>query len=280
MSAVAAVATASSTLELTDVGVRIGKAEILLGATASFEAGEFVVLLGPNGAGKSTLLKAVAGLLDARGRIEIGGRGLKSFSLADRARQMSYLPQGGDIHWPLSVRDIVRLGRLPYGAASGSMTAGDHAAVENAMSRCDVLRLGSRLANTLSGGERMRVLLARALAVQAPILLADEPLTSLDPAHQIDAMRLLSEEAARGRTVLAVIHDVALACRFATRIVAIQQGVIMADGRAEELLESGALSSLFGLDFEQAHTASGSSTIVARLDSAAARPNIQNASNH
>ena len=280
MSAAFAIAAHSPALELTDVGVRIGKAEILRDATAKFEAGEFVVLLGPNGAGKSTLLKAVTGLLAAQGRIQFGGRSLRSLSVAERARQMSYLPQGGDIHWPLSVRDIVRLGRLPYGAAPGSMTLADHAAVEDAMGRCDVLNLASRLATSLSGGERMRVLLARALAVRAPILLADEPLTSLDPAHQIDAMRLLSEEAARGRTVLAVIHDVALACRFATRIVAIQQGVIMADGRAEELLESGALSSLFGLDFEQAHTASGSSTIVARLDSAAARPNIQNASNH
>ena len=244
-------------LRLNDVRVALGRREIVADVTADFRAGEFVVILGPNGAGKSTLLKAIAGILGFRGKIETLGRPMADLNAAERSRLIGYLPQNGGIHWPVPVHNIVALGRMPHGDS-------DTAIVEQAMTSCDIRHLASQPATDLSGGERTRVLLARLLAVQASIIIADEPVSSLDPAHEIAVMRLLRQEADRGRLVIAVLHDIGLAHRFASRLLALKQGRIVADASPKDILQGGLLDELFGLKFDVASTGRGQQSLVAR----------------
>jgi iron complex transport system ATP-binding protein len=250
-------------LLLRNVSVSRNGRRVIDGVSAELRGGEFVALLGRNGAGKTTLLKAMAGLLPSNGDLELDGRSLASLAVHERARTIAYLPQSGEIHWPLSVVDIVALGRMPYGA-SRKLNADDRAAIARAIGACDLESLAPRRATELSGGERARALLARMLAVEAHILLADEPVAALDPAHQLAVMETLAGEAARGRLVIIVLHDVAMALRFCSRAIAIADGRIAADGAPEQLLTSGALSTLYGVDFALAQTETGDSAAVMR----------------
>ena len=159
---------------------------------------------------------------------------------ADLARRIAYVPQGQMLHWPLTVERLVGLGRLPHLAPMSRIGDADTAAIERAMARADVLDLRDRIATELSGGERARVLFARALAVEAPALIADEPLASLDPGHQIDVMDMLRAEAAGGALVIAVLHDLTLAARYCDRLLLIDAGRIVADGSARRGADRGA----------------------------------------
>jgi iron complex transport system ATP-binding protein len=235
-------------LSLESVSVRLGGRAVVDGVTLTLQAGRLVALLGPNGAGKTTLLKAVAGLLPSQGAVRIGGYRLDSFSRAIRARRIGYLPQGHQVHWPLSARDVVALGRFPHGLADPArMNASHAAAVDAAMARTDTIRFAGQAVMTLSGGERARVMLARALAVEAGILLADEPTASLDPRHQITVMQDLKAESRRGALVVAVTHDIALASRLADEIVLMHEGRIVAQGNPAEVLTDERLASVYGV---------------------------------
>ncbi len=238
-------------IDLHEVGVSLGRGRdarwILKNLSLALVPSEFTVIIGPNGAGKTTLLRAMAGLLPATGRILIGGRELARCSRAERGRMMSYLAQGGRIHWPLSVRDVVAIGRLPFGGAMQKLNDADCRIVEHAMTACCVDHLALRPATALSGGEKARVLLARAFAVQAPILLADEPAASLDPAHQVAIMTRLQQEAVAGRTVVAVLHDLSLAAQYATRIIVLDTGAIVDDGPPEVIFNGPTLDRVFGI---------------------------------
>ena len=194
-------------------------------------------MIGPNGAGKSTIARAAVGLLPATaGRVLLDGRDVTAIPRATIARTIGYLPQGQTLHWPLTVERLVALGRLPHLAPFSRIGADDRAAIERAMTRADITHLARRTATELSGGERARVLLARALAVEAPILVADEPLAALDPEHQLQVMDLLSTEAADGHLVVAVMHDLNLAMRFCHRLLIISQGRLIADGAPDAVL--------------------------------------------
>jgi iron complex transport system ATP-binding protein len=238
-------------IELHEVGVSLGRgrdARAIIGnLSIAFSPGQFTIVIGPNGAGKTTLLRAMAGLLPASGRIAINGQNLTALSAGERGRAIAYLAQGGRIHWPLAVRDVVALGRLPYGAAPVRLSDADRCIVHQAMAACRIDPLASRQATALSGGEKARVLLARSLAVQAPILLADEPAASLDPAHQVAIMAMLQQEAVIGRTVIAVLHDLSLAARYATRIVVLDNGGVAADGTPDDVFAGLTLDRIFGI---------------------------------
>ena len=245
----------SARLDLRLDEVALGGKTVLRDISFSVGPGEIVALVGPNGAGKTTLLRAIAGLVPARGEIDIDGMALAALKPAQRARRIAYLAQNGAIHWPLAVRDIVALGRLPHAGAGARLGPADRAIVEAALRDCCLDHLGDSLADTLSGGERARVLLARALAVEAPLLLADEPVAALDPALQVATLRLLASQAAAGRAVIVVMHDLGQAARIANRFLVLVNGRLVADGPPRPLYESGALQSAFGIGFVWAEAA-------------------------
>ena len=246
------------------VVVRLGDALIVDGAALDLRAGELTVLIGPNGAGKTTLMRALAGLVPAEGRIEIDGKPLSSLTARDRAQRIAYLPQGHVFHWPMPVAAVVALGRYAYGDAFSAITDADRRAVEKALAATDTAGFANRAVTTLSGGERARVALARALACEAPILLADEPTVSLDPRHQLVVMGLLARAAHDGGAVLAIGHDLALAARFADRIVIMDRGRLVADGAPREVLTAERIAAVFGVEAVITDDASGPHPVLLR----------------
>jgi len=236
------------TVSLQSISVRLGNRAVVSDISAYLAAGSLIGVIGPNGAGKSTLVRALMGLVPiSGGAVRIDGTAVNAFGREELARQIAYLPQGQELHWPLSVERLVALGRLPHLAPFSRMTEADHAAVETAMARADVLHLRHRNALELSGGERARVLLARALAVGARGLVADEPLASLDPGHQIDVMELLLREARSGALVIAVLHDLTMAARYCDRLLLIDRGVLAADGLPADVLTPRRLADTYGI---------------------------------
>jgi ABC-type cobalamin/Fe3+-siderophores transport systems, ATPase components len=235
-------------LDLKSLTVELGGRRVLDDVTLSIGEGEFVGLVGPNGAGKSTLLKAIVGLLPAGGEIALGGEAARSLSARETGRRLSYLAQEREIAWPVPVEDLVMLGRaarLPSFARPGPQ---DAAAVARAMRRMEVEALARRPATELSGGEKARVLIARALAQETPLLLADEPTAALDPAHQIALMRVFADLAGEGGAVVACLHDLGLAARWCTRIVLLDAGRIIADGAPLDALTPERLRSVYGVE--------------------------------
>ncbi|WP_291849433.1 ABC transporter ATP-binding protein [Bradyrhizobium sp.] len=207
---------------------------------------QLVALVGPNGAGKTTLLRALAGLIPSEGGIEIGGEALPSLPLRERARRFGYLPQGHVMHWPLPARDIVALGRYPHGATDPArLSPADAEAVLRAMQAMDVMAFGGRRVTELSGGERSRVALARVLAVEAPVILADEPTASLDPRHQIDVMKNLRATADSGVLVVVVTHDLGLAARFADQVLVLCEGRLASQGAPMQALSERVMAEVF-----------------------------------
>ena len=251
-------------LHAADVVVRFGDALVIDGATLDLRAGELTVLIGPNGAGKTTLMRALAGLFAAEGRIEIDGRPLSSFDARERARRIAYLPQGHIFHWPMPVAAVVALGRYAHGDAFSSLTDADRRAIAQALAATATAGFAARPVTTLSGGERARVALARALASEAPILLTDEPTVSLDPRHQLVVMELLARAAHSGGAVLAIVHDLTLAARFADRIVVMDNGRLIAEGAPREVLTPQRIADVFAVEAVIAEDAAGPFPILRR----------------
>lgn len=233
---------------LEDVAVRLAGRGIVGGVSLELSGGALVALIGPNGAGKTTLLKAMAGLLPHGGRIAINGSEGASLDRRARARLIGYLPQGHQVHWPLPAEDIVALGRFPHGVVDPRrLSPEDGRIIHEAMRVTGTQGLAGQSATTLSGGERARIMLARVLAVEAPILLADEPTASLDPRHQLVVMEILRQQARQGRMVVAVTHDLTLAARMADRIVLMDGGMVVASGAPADVLSDRQLAKTYGI---------------------------------
>jgi iron complex transport system ATP-binding protein len=230
-------------LRLSNVSAAYAGRVALEGAIAHFDAGKVTGIVGPNGAGKTTLLRVAMGYLPHEsGVVRVLDRDLPGCSREWLARSIAYLPQENAVQWPMLVERIVALGRVPYGARDDGA-----AAIADAMARCDVSQFASRRLNELSAGERARVLLARALATQAQILLVDEPAAHLDPAHQLRLMELLRAEAARGVAVAITLHDLSLASRFCDEIVVLRDGRVTGQGAPADVLSDAALAQVFGI---------------------------------
>jgi iron complex transport system ATP-binding protein len=249
-------------LRARSTSVRLGGNLVVEQVDVTLHAGELVALVGPNGAGKTTLIRALAGLLPADGEIVLGGRRLPAMSNRERARAVAYLPQGHVFHWPMQVAAIVALGRHPHMDPFSTPSPQDRAAVRQAMERTAITLFAQRSVTTLSGGERARVALARALATEAPVLLADEPTASLDPRHQLIVMELLRHAAHDGGAVLAILHDLTLAARFADRVLVMDGGRIVADGAPAEALSPDRVAQVFGVETMSVDTGEGMALIA------------------
>ena len=236
------------TIRAQNLSVRLGRHPAVDGMDLDLKPGQLVGIIGPNGAGKSTLIRAMLGLVKRDGgTMLIDGIDSARLDRRDIARRIAYLPQGQTLHWPLAVERLVALGRMPHLGPLSRLSAEDAAQIDAALTRADVLHLKGRIATELSGGERARVLLARALAVGAPALIADEPLAALDPGHQIDVMDLLKGEARSGSLVVTVLHDLSMAARYCDRLVLMDHGSLVADGPPLDVLTEANLAKVYGI---------------------------------
>lgn len=237
-------------LTLTGLSVTRRRRPVLHGVNMILKPGEFVGLIGPNGAGKSSLMEAALGLIPFSGRSS-----LARMPPDRRARHAAYLPQAREIAWPVSVADLVALGRIPW--PGGGRSGVDRIAIDAAIARMGLEPFRKRTALRLSGGEQNRALIARALAQDTPLLIADEPVAGLDPAQQLACLRLFRELASEGRTVLASIHDLGLAARFCTRLVLLAGGHVLADGPVDGVLRDELLRRAFGISVRRVETPDG-----------------------
>ncbi len=235
------------TLVAQDIGVRLGDAQILKGVQAAFARGQVSAIVGPNGAGKSTLLDCLTGLrLPDRGEVLLDGTRLADILPGQRARRLGYLPQVQDVHWDIDARALVAMGRFPHRGAFSGESEADRAAIDDAMMAMDVTGFAGRSVNSLSGGERARVLVARVLATQPDWLLVDEPLANLDIAHQLDMLAAMRRAADNnGMGVVMVLHDLSHAMNFADHAVMLDRGQVAASGGPANALSAQNIESVY-----------------------------------
>lgn len=236
-------------LVISNITARRDGIEVLRQASFIARRGAVTGLIGPNGVGKTTLLKTIAGLLPLDGTVKFDGQLLPGLPAA-RARLIGYLPQGHEVHWPLSVRRTVELGRMPHQGGFGRQSLADRAIVDRCMTATGVSELAERQVTHLSGGERARVMLARVLATEAPILLADEPVAALDPGQQLRILELLRAEAVeRNRVVIVVLHELSLAARYCDDLALLLPDLGMIAGPVADVLTPAVLERAYGLPF-------------------------------
>ncbi len=237
-------------LALRDLSVTLRDRRVFSGVSLDIQPGELVGLIGPNGAGKTTLMRAALGLLEHQ-----GSSSLAAMEARARARAVAWMPQSREIAWPVTVEALVTLGRTPHRARQ--LTDTDRAATDRALEWMGLSDMRHRTATRLSGGEQARVLIARALAQDTPLLLADEPVAGLDPAHQIQTMQTFAQMAQAGRAVLVSLHDLGLAARYCSRLVLLGQGRVMADGAPDQVLTPDLVAAAFGITAYSADTDQG-----------------------
>lgn len=239
-------------LALNALTVRRGERPVVDRVSFSIGPGECVGLIGPNGAGKTTLMRAALGLLKHEGHSS-----LAEMPARDRAATAAWLPQKREIAWPVTVEALVALGRLPHLPRGTRLRDSDRAAVEAALTRMGLIAFSDRLATELSGGEQARVLIARALAQETPLLMADEPSAGLDPAAQIATLRVFRQLTREGRAVLASLHDLNLAARYCTRLILLGDGLLVADGPPADVLTADNIARVFHLEARMINTDHG-----------------------
>ena len=237
-------------LELRGLTLHHGTRTVVRNVDLSITPGEFIGLIGPNGAGKTTLMRGALGLIPMQGKSSLAG-----LAPRQRARHAAWLPQQREVAWPVTVETLVMLGRMPFGARQPD--AADRAAVNSALARMGLEGFRHRKATELSGGEQARALIARALAQDTALLMADEPGAGLDPANQIATMEVFADLAAQGRSVIASLHDLGLASRHCTRLVVLHDGEIVADGPPDRVLTPAILARVFQITAWYSQTPQG-----------------------
>lgn len=234
----------TAAISLSSPGTRISGREILRQIELTLPGGRWTSIVGPNGAGKSTLLRVLAGLLPTEGAVRLLGQPMAQWPRRERAAHLAWLGQGESGGEDLTAYDVALLGRLPHRAWLAPPSAEDHAAVARAMNATQVWQLRERRLGDLSGGERQRVLLARALAVEATVLLMDEPLAHLDPPHQADWIAIVRDLVAAGKTVISVLHELSVALQ-ADDLLIVREGSVRHHGPCADPLTQAALQAAF-----------------------------------
>lgn len=254
-----------SSLGLVDLTVRYGRHTAIEGFTDQVRPGEWLCLIGPNGAGKSSILRAVAGLVRHEGRVEIDGLRLDLRPARRRAELVAYVPQNPELPADMTGAEYVLLGRNPYIAYFGSESPHDRQMVADLLHRLDLAELAARPLGTMSGGERQRLVIARALAQEAPVLLLDEPTSALDIGHQQQALELVDRlRHEHGLTVVSAMHDLTLAGLYADRLTLLHHGHVVASGDAAHVLRPETLSEFYGVSVAVHHEADGTVVVVPR----------------
>ena len=227
-----------------NISAKLANTLVLRGVNAQLEAGQWTTIVGPNGAGKSTLLKVLAGLLPYAGEVQLLGQDLAHLPARTRAQRLAWLGQNEGGADDLTAYDVAMLGRLPHQGWLAAPSATDHAVVEQALKMTQAWDWRARALGSLSGGERQRVLLARLLAVQADVLLMDEPLANLDPPHQTDWLHTVRSLVAQGKTVVSVLHEISVALQ-ADSMLIMAQGQVLHHGACVHTTTHRALESVF-----------------------------------
>ena len=239
---------AALALEASGLVAAHGRRTVLQGIDLGFAHGGFTIIIGPNASGKSTLLRCLAGLMrPSAGEVRVLGRNVAHLGRREVARQLGLLPQHMEIPEAITVEELVARGRYPHQRLLRQWSPADEAAVRGAMATTGTLTLSGRPVQELSGGQRQRAAIAMALAQETPILLLDEPVSFLDISHQIEVLELCRRLERAGRTLVAVLHDLNLACRYASRLVAMKDGKIVADGAPAEIVTASLMEQVFDL---------------------------------
>jgi len=235
-----------SAIGCSNLSVSFGDTAVLAGVSLNVPTGQWLSIIGPNGAGKSTLLRALVGLGNYSGEVTRFGQTIAGTTARDRAKQVAFVPQTQIIPPGMPVLDYVLLGRNPWMSSLARESASDLTIAEASLIGVDALHLAHRLMDELSGGERQRVVVARAIAQEAPLLLLDEPNTSLDIGHQQELLELIDERRrAVSLTVIMTLHDLSLAGQYADRLVLMNRGAIVADGTAADVLQPDLLTEVY-----------------------------------
>ncbi|MDX6466813.1 MAG: cobalamin transport system ATP-binding protein [Gaiellaceae bacterium] len=232
-------------IELRDVSVRFGSVDAVRDVSLTVESGAWIALIGPNGAGKTSMLRAMCRLVSFRGEIALDGQSVRALSRRELARIIAFVPQTPVTPHELTVAEYVLLGRTPYLAYLGDESRADRLAAQRALDRLELRAFAERALGSLSGGELQRAVLARALAQEAPILMLDEPTTALDLGRQQQVLELVDSLRTDGLTVVSTLHDLTLAGQFADRLVLLDRGAVVAEGRPEDVLSVENLESYY-----------------------------------
>jgi len=233
-----------SLLQSEHISVQLDKKLVVDDVSIALEAGEMIGLIGPNGAGKTTLLRTFAGLQNlTSGKMRLD----ENLEKQGHDRVLAYLAQSPEVHWPLTVERVVALGRIPHLSPWSRGREEDKLAVREALQKTDMTAFANRAITTLSGGERVRALIARALAVEPTIILADEPVAALDPLHRLQVMELLQDHCQDGGSVVVVMHDLTLAARYCSRLVLMDRGRIVHDDTPANVIAGERLEQVYGV---------------------------------
>lgn len=252
-----------TSLNLSKVGVAYGNRDALSDFTDSVKPGEWLCLIGPNGAGKSSLLRSIAGLVKHSGEIRVDGSPLRMRSARRRAQLVAYVPQAPILPDDMTAREYVVLGRNPFVSHFGTETKHDWQIVDDVLHRLDLSEFAHRAVGTLSGGEKQRVVIARAIAQEAPILLLDEPTNALDIGHQQQALELVDKlRQEHGLTVVSAMHDLTLAGLYSDRLCLLHQGYRVSSGSAAEVLRAETLAEFYGVSVRVHHEPDGTVVVV------------------
>ncbi|MCU1401287.1 MAG: transporter ATP-binding protein [Acidimicrobiales bacterium] len=254
-----------SSLTMSGVSVSYGRREVVHDFTCTVGPGEWVCLIGPNGAGKSSILRAIAGLAKHTGEIGVEGSPLRLRTSRRQAQLIAYVRQSPTLPSDMSAFDYVLLGRNPYVSYFGAETANDRDLVGRVLERLDMATFADRLLGTLSGGEQQRLVIARALAQEAPILLLDEPTSALDIGHQQQALELVdSLRREHGLTVVSAMHDLTLAGLYADRLALLHEGHLVVAGTAAQVLRAETLAEFYGVSVTVHNQDDGTVVVVPR----------------